>query len=139
MDDNRETIANLKFIGKIGKCEKVNISKMCVQPTSIWTSISRTIFNQDNRRNTLSFISHTINRAFCILKSLEISPDNYTTSMHANLIKDIVDSKKGLENLKYTYSLDIKFCCDMDTILQIINANLGISVEEDSVAQTWLK
>jgi hypothetical protein len=158
--DDRETLSNLKFICKIGKGDKINIGMMCVQPTSIFTTISRTILNQDNRKNTLSFVTQTINKAFGILKNLkdrsskpqELESNKvcdetriactsrprttsltYSSLMVDNIVNDLVDSKSGLENLKYTYSQDVKFCCDIDTLLQIINARLrdcGIEQEQ---------
>jgi hypothetical protein len=42
-----------------------------------------------------------------------------------NLIRDLNDSKSGLNNLKDTYSYDLKFCCDIDTIIQIIDSKLA--------------
>jgi hypothetical protein len=130
--DDRETLSNLKFICKIGKGEKINISMMCVQPNSIFTTISRTILHQDNRKNTLLFTTQTINKAFVILKTLKTSSNVYSNAMADNITKDLIDSKSGLENLKYTYSNDVKFCCDIDTLLQIINARLGdYGIEQD--------
>jgi hypothetical protein len=41
-----------------------------------------------------------------------------------NLIEDLKHSKSGITNLKETYIQDIKFCCDIDTLLQIIEAKL---------------
>ena len=45
--------------------------------------------------------------------------------MCKNLVEDLKNSKKGLMNLKETYNLDIKFCCDIDTLLQMIDAKLS--------------
>ena len=45
--------------------------------------------------------------------------------MCANLINDLKNSKNGLSNLKETYSMDIKFTCDLDTLLQTIDAKLS--------------
>jgi hypothetical protein len=44
--------------------------------------------------------------------------------MCANLISDLRNSKNGLNNLKETYNLDVKFVCDLDTLLQTIDAKL---------------
>jgi hypothetical protein len=44
--------------------------------------------------------------------------------MCANIISDLKNSKNGLNNLKETYTLDIKFVCDLDTLLQTIDAKL---------------
>jgi hypothetical protein len=41
-----------------------------------------------------------------------------------NLIDDLKKSKSGIVNLKDTYVEDIKFCCDLETLLQMIDAKL---------------
>ena len=43
-----------------------------------------------------------------------------------------VFSDNGLLNLKETYSYDIKFCCDIDVLLQMINAKLS-EIDEDNI------
>jgi hypothetical protein len=48
-DDNKEVISRLKLIGKLSKGDKLNVKSMIIQPTGIVTSISRTLFYQDNR------------------------------------------------------------------------------------------
>ena len=42
--------------------------------------------------------------------------------MCANIISDLQNSKSGLNNLKETYTQDVKFVCDLDTLLQTIDA-----------------
>ena len=44
--------------------------------------------------------------------------------MCGNLIDDLKKSKIGLANLKETYNTDVKFCCDIDTLIQMIDAKL---------------
>ena len=44
--------------------------------------------------------------------------------MCVNLIDDLKKSTSGLKNIKETYFNDIKFCCDIDTMLQMIDAKL---------------
>ena len=41
------------------------------------------------------------------------------------MLNDLKQSRIGLVNLKYTYISDTKFCCDMDTLLQLIDSNLS--------------
>ena len=45
--------------------------------------------------------------------------------MCKHLIRDLQNTKSGLNNLKETYISDVKFCCDMDTLLQLIDAKLA--------------
>ena len=58
MDDNQqETIAKLKFLGRVNKGEKINVKEMTLQTESYITSMSRSVWFVDNRNNTLSFIN----------------------------------------------------------------------------------
>lgn len=123
MDANRETISRLKFIGKIQIGEKVNLKYMNIQTDGLITQLTRTL-NQENRNKTLTFLQDTINKTFEILKCYEKTKKNSDKIMCLNLIQDLKASKSGLNNLKETYSLDVKFVCDIDTLLQGIEAKL---------------
>ena len=121
---NKETISRLKFIGKIQIGDKVNLKNMYIQPDGLITQISRSIL-QDSRSKTLVFLQDTISKTFEILKCYEKTKKNADKIMCANLINDLKNSKNGLSNLKETYSMDIKFTCDLDTLLQTIDAKLS--------------
>ena len=121
---NIETISRLKFIGKIQIGDKVNLKNMYIQPDGLITQISRSIL-QDSRSKTLVFLQDTISKTFEILKCYERTKKNSDKIMCANLINDLKNSKNGLSNLKETYSMDIKFTCDLDTLLQTIDAKLS--------------
>ena len=60
-DDN---ISKLKFIGKLKKGDKINIKYMVVQQNNLITKLNRTLYNVDNRTNTLNFISDTVKKGF---------------------------------------------------------------------------
>ena len=123
MESDKEIISRLKFIGKIQIGDKVNLRYMYIQPDGLLTQISRS-FLQDNRTKTLSFLQDTINKTFEILKCYDKTRKNADKIMCSNLINDLKNSKNGLNNLKETYALDIKFVCDLDTLLQTIDAKL---------------
>ena len=123
MDINKETISRLKFIGKIQIGDKVNLRYMYIQPDGLITQISRSLL-QDNRAKTLSFLQDTINKTFEILKCYERTKKNADKIMCINLVNDLKNSKNGLNNLKETYAMDVKFICDLDTLLQTIDAKL---------------
>lgn len=130
MDNNKEIISRLKFIGKINKGEKINTRHMYVQPDGVGTMISRTFLYQDNRGNTLNFCQETINRSFELLITFQRSNKQSEKNLSKNLIDDLKQAITGLTNLKYTYTTDTKFCCDMDTILEHIHARLDEFIEE---------
>lgn len=124
MNNNEETISRLKFIGKIRKGDKINTLHMYVQPDGLSTSLSRTFFHKDNRGNTLAFCQDTIYRAFELIKLYEKSIDKSEKFLLSNILCDLKNSLVGLSNLKSTYVSDTKFCCDMDTIIQNVNAKM---------------
>ena len=123
MESNKETISRLKFIGKIQIGDKVNLKSMYIQPDGLITQLLRSI-NQDNRSKTLIFLQDTISKTFEILKCYEASKKYSDQIMCANIISDLQNSKSGLNNLKETYTQDVKFVCDLDTLLQTIDAKL---------------
>lgn len=123
MESNKEVISRLKFIGKLQKGEKVNVKLMYVQQDGIVTQMARTLL-QDNRSKTLSFIQDTINRSFELIAFYDKSNKISEQIMCKNLYEDLKKSKNGLVNMKETYVDDVKFCCDLDTLLQLIDAKL---------------
>jgi hypothetical protein len=131
MDTNQEITSKLKFIGKIKKGEKVNTRHMYVQPSGFGTSIIRTFIYQDNRGNVLNFCQETISRAFELLITYERSEKNSDHVLFSHLLIDLQQATTGLINLKFTYISDTKFCCDMDTMLQVISAKLDEYIQKD--------
>lgn len=121
---NKETISRLKFIGKIEINDKIDLKNMTITHDGIITQLSRTVF-QDNRSKTLVFLQDTINKAFEILKCYDKSTKNSDKIMCLNVINDLKSARAGLLNLKETYITDIKFCCDIDVLLEMINAKLS--------------
>lgn len=124
MNTDKEVISRLKFIGRIKKNEKINTQHMYVQPCGILTAICRTIFQQDNRNNTMNFIQKTVEDSFTLLEKYR-EDENFILAGH--MIDDLLTAKAGLEALKETYVMDLKFCCDIDTLLQLISSRLNNS------------
>ena len=129
METDIVIISRLKFIGKVQKGDKINVKYMFIQPDGIFTLISRSLINHDNRNNTLNFVRNTITRSFDIITSYSLSNKELHRTIRLHIIKDLEQSKIGLLNLKDTYLSDIKFTCDIDTLLQEIDAKL-LDVEQ---------
>ena len=129
METDIVIISRLKFIGKVQKGDKINVKYMFIQPDGIFTRISRSLINHDNRNNTLNFVRNTITRSFDIISSYSLSNKELHRTIRLHIIKDLEQSKIGLLNLKDTYLSDIKFTCDIDTLLQEIDAKL-LDVEQ---------
>ena len=134
MDATNEVISSLKFIGKLKKGDKINTKFMYTQPDGVWTRFSRTFINQDNRHNTLNFLQRTIFNAFEVITTHKHSKKQSEIKMIKNIIEDLKNAKTGLSNIRETYSSDLKFNCDISTLLQTIDSKLediGFSIEKD--------
>ena len=116
-DDISRISSTLKFIGQIGKNEKIDVKNMYLQPNTFITSIIRTLYQLDNRQNTLELIQKTIEQ------SLEIIRNEKTDELTKNnFLVDLEKSKEGIRNLKYTYNNDTMFCCNLESIIQMIDS-----------------
>ena len=129
MEGHKETIAKLKFIGKIQAGEKINVKFMFVQPVGIATSISRSLYYQDNRGNTLNFVRSTVKECFTIMDLYKSSEDPHDLLLYKHIATDLRESIKGLINLKTTYANDVMFGCEMDTLMEAITTNLSQNKE----------
>jgi len=124
MESDKEVVSRLKFIGKVQKGEKINIQNFTVQPQSLSTKLVRTFLIHDNRLNTLNFIRITINKAFEIINDYLASEQTIKKHLCRNIIKDLIQSKQGIYNIRETYFDDIKFCCDIDVLIENVDATL---------------
>lgn len=125
MDNNPEVIARIKFIGRLQKGEKINTRRYVVQSDGLITRFIRTFWEQDNRSNTLSFLQETIRSAFRLLEQFDKSNTKESLGLKNLLLQDLKSVVTGLANLKFTYVKDIKFCCDVDTLLELVVTKLG--------------
>jgi hypothetical protein len=123
MHKNKHVLSCLKFIANIKVNEKINLRYLSLQEDGFFTQLLRTL-NQDNRQKTLVFIDETIHKAFELIKCYENSKLTSEKIMCDNLILDLKSSREGIENLKKTYSTDLKFVCDLNCLLEFIDANL---------------
>ena len=116
-----EIKSRLKFISNVKVGDKINVKFMTIQKDSFFTKLSRT-FYYENRQNSLILIKDTIHRTFEIIES---EPSFISKEYNLEMMKiDLYNCKVGIENLKQTYLGDIKFCCDLDTIIQEIEQKL---------------
>jgi hypothetical protein len=123
-DSNHETITRLKFLSKIRKGEKINVMANTLQPDSMLTSLSRALLNTDNRQNSLTYIQNSVNSGFQLFTTYIRSERTSEKKLASQIIKDIIDAKIGINNLKNTYHDDTMFCCSIDTYLQTIDAKI---------------
>lgn len=124
METYKEVISNLKFLANLNKGDKINTRFMTRSQDGLITRFIRTFINYDNRQNAIHFVQKTIYNAFEIITQFDRSQKPVDKAMLANIIKDLTAVQVGLSNLKDTYVDDLKFRCDMDTLLQSIQCKL---------------
>jgi hypothetical protein len=124
MESNSETISKLKLIGKLQNGDKLNTKYVFIQKDGLFTRLSRWIYWQDNRANTINFVRNTIYSTFSMIVTLKKTNKRYDNLILLNIIEDLEQAKGGMINLKNTYADDIKFCCDIETLLESIEVEL---------------
>ena len=124
MESNSETISKLKLIGKLQNGDKLNTKYVFIQKDGFLTRLSRWLYWQDNRQNTINFVRNTIYSTFTLIATLKKSNKRYDNLILLNIIEDLECAKLGMVNLKNTYADDIKFCCDIETLVEAVQVEL---------------
>ena len=130
MSEINDITSKLKFLSKVQKNQKINVSGMFVQLVGTMTSVRR-FMQSESRTNTLNFVDNIVNTSITLI-------DNYNSKMSSsqkliitNIINDLISVKGGLRNLKYTYSDDIMFGSNIDTYLQLIDVKMKETKEKN--------
>ncbi len=125
MESDSEIISQLKFIGRIGKGEKVSVRNKTVQPQGMRTSFVRTLWDLDTRWNLLNFITRVLKRSFGLIQ-VKLATNKVSGRAYcAQVIQDIYIAKEeGIPNVKITYTSDVKYCCDIETLIQDMDSKL---------------
>lgn len=132
MENIKEIISNLKFISKLEVGDKIDTKNLYRMQPGYLSTIYRTI-SFDSRKSTLVFISKTISNVFELLERLEKS----NTDLYNSIIDDLTSTYGGLNNLKETYNDDIKFQCDIDTLIQIIQSEINNKYKKRSSREDY--
>ncbi len=138
MESTDEVISKIKMIGKINPDDKIAVKGMYIQKKGLFTTVSRTLINHDNRENTMTFLSTTIKKGFEILTTYYNTymgeKKGSDRIMFSNLLADMRNARIGLFNLKCTYEGDVMFCCKLETLIQEMDAKL-IQYEDESTVE----
>lgn len=123
LERNREVRTRLKFISRIQPGEKVNVKNLRIENTNILTPFMRAIFGE-SRDTLISFLSSTIDVSFEILQAYVASKKIADQIICAHIMKDLVNSIKGLDSIKRTYEDDKMLGGRVDTLIETINAKV---------------
>tara|TARA_B100000902_G_scaffold382539_1_gene420307 strand:+ start:1520 stop:1915 length:396 start_codon:yes stop_codon:yes gene_type:complete len=120
-----EILINLKVLESLEINKKLitRDTYLNVEPNKTIPEFIRRWWRQDDRNETLRKIDDVIEKALRLRKEKDKSEvlDPY-----------LINSIKGLRNLKQTYSLCVQTCARLDTIISKINRNINIICESSS-------
>jgi hypothetical protein len=119
----REVITKLKFIGTLQPGEKIDVNNLRIEPNTFFTPLKRMLFGE-GRDKTLTFLTLTVERTFEIIQSY-IHTERMSERIYCtNIINDVLRAIVGLKNIQETYREDKMFVCNIDTIIETIDAKL---------------
>jgi hypothetical protein len=119
----RDTIIKLKFIGTFQANEKINVKNLTIEQNNIFTPFKRMIYGE-SRTTTYDFLNTTIEKSFNIINSF-IRTDKLSEKIFCkNILNDLVNSISGLKNIQRTYEDDKLFFCNVQTLIEIIQAKI---------------
>ena len=120
-----EVLINLKVLEslEINKKLVTRDTYLNVETDKIIPIGIRRWWRQDDRNETLRKIDHIVDKA------LRLRDDENKSEV---IDPYLVNSIKGLRNLKQTYSLCVQTCARLDTIIDKINRNISVILESSS-------
>jgi L-rhamnose isomerase len=108
-----ETISRLKFLKNIKIGDKIDTESISLQPDTWLTPLTRWI-NGEDKKKTLNFLKNTLDAALELYKVYSNVP--LYQEQNLQVVKDFNDALRGIINLEDTYSTDLKFVCDLQTL-----------------------
>lgn len=123
-DSRHQALTRLKFIGKLQPGDKIDSKNIKVESTSLWTPIKRLFLTGDSRDTSLDFFRSTIERCLEILAGKLSSAAVSDKIFCAHTLKDLIRAVNGLQNSQKTYSNDNFTCCELEVIIQGVQARI---------------
>ncbi len=123
MDRQREIITKLKFIGTFQAGEKIDVNNLRVENKTLFTPLKRLFFGE-GRDKTFNFLSLTIERSIEIIQNYVLSDRISERIYCSNLINDLFKAVIGLKNIQETYREDKMFVCNIDILIENVDAKL---------------
>ena len=123
MDRQREIITKLKFIGTFQPGEKIDVNNLRIEDKTLFTPLKRLFFGE-GRDKTFNFLSLTIERSIEIIQNYVLSDRISERIYCSNLINDLFKAVVGLKNIQETYREDKMFVCNIDILIENVDAKL---------------
>jgi hypothetical protein len=123
MDRQREIITKLKFVGTFQPGEKIDVNNLRIEDKTLFTPLKRLFFGE-GRDKTFNFLSLTIERSIEIIQNYVLSDRISERIYCSNLINDLFKAVVGLKNIQETYRDDKMFVCNIDILIENVDAKL---------------
>jgi len=123
-DSRHQALTRLKFIGKLQPGDKIDSKSIKVESTSLWTPIKRLFLTGDSRDTSLDFFRSTIERCLEILAGKLSSSAVSDKIFCAHTLKDLIRAVNGLQNSQKTYADDNFTFCELEVIIQGVQARI---------------
>ena len=122
-ETSQEILTKLKLIGTLKTGEKLDVRNLKIENNTILTPLKRMFFG-NGRDSTFTFCCNTIERAFSILFTLAITNKTSDTMICKHILLDMEIAIEGLRNVQSTYKDDKMFYCNIETLMQTIQAKV---------------
>jgi hypothetical protein len=127
-ETTQEILTKLKLIGALKPGEKLDVRNLKIENNTILTPLKRMFFG-NGRDATFAFCCNTIDRSFSILFTLAITNKTSECMICKHILLDMENAIEGLKNVQITYKDDKMFFCNIETLVQTIQAKV-IDVHE---------
>lgn len=124
LEDNSDIISQLKFISKIKPGEQINVDNLSICSRNVFSGIYRSVYGE-SREKTFHYFSVTIRRAFEKIQAFSNTEKLSEKMLCYNIIENLEACIEGLENAKDTYKDDRRFVCDIETMIESVQAKLN--------------
>lgn len=118
--DVEQLLVSLDFLAQTKSGNKINIKKMSFVSNESWSgSLLRTVYGE-SRERTVSFITHLIKHAIEVLD--KYSRDGGSSTIFRDyILAKLAESKKGIANIRETYSDDPHFVSQLNICIDNID------------------
>ena len=119
-------VSKLKFISRLKEGDKIDIRNMSVVKDDYVSRLNRTM-SGCKREDSLKFMKNTIENAIELVQYYysQCRENQFNKDVGDLIIENISKAKIGIENQIKTYSSDIKFITELETVIEIINIKTG--------------
>lgn len=132
--DAQDVISKLRFLSKVKKGERLNVSGLSVVGTSwydkflrAWNTMgdSKDVGDiKEGRRKSLEFIKELYDSSLKLAKSMIGETSSYYTDLWDMLLKSMKEAQPGITNLMNYYESDRLYISEVETFMDVLNAKI---------------